>query len=149
MPTAPPPPPADNPYLSNCGPVSPVGEVPPSHFNYGRGGSPIEQYRVTAGYSQVTNQGNEGSQAGTPPMVVADPRGGGALPLPPGWEALVLPGGRTMFMDHNSQVLHRTVVPAKSGNRRCRIHSHHRCQVILRKGRVFGRHLSCVNPHDV
>lgn len=35
-----------------------------------------------------------------------------------------------MFMDHNSQVLHRTLLPAKPGKRRCWIHSHH-CTVKL------------------
>eukprot|EP00752_Nemacystus_decipiens_P018608 g16683.t1 len=106
VPTAPPPPPAENPYLDNGGAPGQVGRAQPLPFNYGGGGSPAEHFHVAAAYPQGTNQGYATSPAGgTPPGAVVY-GGGTMLPLPPGWEARVLPEGRTMFVDHNTQTTH-------------------------------------------
>lgn len=72
-------------------------------FNNGGDGSPTEMFRVNAGYAQVNNQRHGGQPAGNPPGVMHHGRGG-VVSLPPGWEVKVLPEGRTMFVDHNTQV---------------------------------------------
>eukprot|EP00903_Cladosiphon_okamuranus_P005765 g5716.t1 len=97
--------PAENPYclshLNNGESAVKVGQMSRSPSNGGR--IPTEMSPVNAGYAPVNSQGHGGQPGGNPPVAVHH---GGVLSVPPGWEVKVLPEGRTMFVDHNTQTTH-------------------------------------------
>ena len=68
-----------------------------------------QQQGVMPGYGAPLLQGYPGHQTG-----MQMPGFGG---LPPGWESKVLPNGRTVYIDHNTQVCRLPTVHATVGGR--------------------------------
>ncbi|CAM9874907.1 unnamed protein product [Pylaiella littoralis] len=104
FPTSPPRPPAENPYL-NYKPNRGVQGEPGLSPSYVSNGHKHQSPRAHLPYGE-----RAAVVHGSPPADVGAAAGGGdgALPpdLPYGWESKVLPEGRTLFIDHNTETTH-------------------------------------------